>query len=92
VAQAGAAFGHLPAADLHVSHIYPGQLTVSLHTGLGDFEAWRIALGVPHRSVRYATQSEAIRLEATVEWGGGTVVLVGYGPLSLRDVERGEAS
>ncbi|NUP47243.1 MAG: hypothetical protein HOW97_08005 [Catenulispora sp.] len=92
LAQIGAAFPHLPGAVFNVSRLDLDEVTVSLHDDLGDFEAWRIALGVPASAVGYRTQPGNTVLTATVEWGGGTVELVGYGPLPQRDVERGEPS
>lgn len=92
LARVGAAFPHLPAAELNVTRVYLDRLTISLHDDIGDFEAWRVALGVPHESVEYDTLPGVTALKATVQWGGGTIELVGYGPLPLRDVERGEPS
>lgn len=36
----------LPAAEFHVSAIYPDRLDVSVHDDMGAFEAWREALGL----------------------------------------------
>jgi hypothetical protein len=47
LARIGAAFGDLPAAEFDVGRIYLGQVAVSLHDDLGDFEAWRVMLGIP---------------------------------------------
>ena len=51
----GAAFPHLPAAEMNISRVYLDRLTISLHDDIGDFETWRVALGVPHESVEYDT-------------------------------------
>ncbi|MFF5773893.1 hypothetical protein ACFY8V_32650 [Streptomyces californicus] len=36
----------LPAAEFHMSAIYPDRLDVSVHDDMGAFEAWREALGL----------------------------------------------
>jgi hypothetical protein len=90
--QIGAAFGDLPAPEFRVSRVYPDQVSISLHDNLADFEAWREALGMAVGAVEYRTQPGNTVLKVVVPWGGGTVELVGYGPLPLRDVERGGAS
>ena len=83
------AFPYLPAPEFQVSGIFPGQLAISLHDDLADFEAWRVALGVPTSDVSYGTQPGNGVLEASVKWGGADVALTGYGPLPLNDSERG---
>jgi hypothetical protein len=90
VARLVSAFGHLPAPEWNVSRIYPEQVDVSLHDDLGDFEQWRTVLGIGPDDIKYRTQSGAIVLTAKIQWGGASVNLVGYGPLPLHDVERGE--
>lgn len=87
------AFGHLPAATFGVSPIYPAQLDVSLHTNLGDFEAWREALGFPAATVKYRTQRDVCLLTITGPWGGATIELSGYGPPpKTEDADGGEES
>jgi hypothetical protein len=81
------AFGHLPAATFGVSPICPAQLDVSLHTNLGDFEAWREALGFLAATVKYRTQRDVCLLTAAAPWGGATIVLDGYGPLPKADAD-----
>lgn len=90
VARLVAAFPDLPAPEWSVSRIYPSQVDISLHDDLGDFEAWRTVLGIGPDDIKFRTQSGAIVLTAKTLWGGATINLVGYGPLPLHDVERGE--
>jgi hypothetical protein len=85
------AFGHLPAATFGTSPIYPAQLDVSLHANLGDFEAWREALGFLAAAVKYRTQRDVCLLTITGPWGGATIELSGYGPLPKADVDGGDA-
>lgn len=86
------AFGHLPGATFGASPIYPAQLDVSLHTNLGDFEAWREALGFLAATVKYRTQRDVCLLTATGPWGGATIELSGYGPLPQADAGGGGES
>jgi hypothetical protein len=79
--------GHLPAAVFSISPAYPDQLDISLHSDLGDFEAWRGALGIPSATVTYGTQTGACLLRAIAQWGGATVELAGYGPLPKPDAD-----
>ncbi|MEU0667146.1 hypothetical protein ABZ508_02785 [Streptomyces lavendulocolor] len=39
-------FGHLPAAEFHVSSVYLGRLEITVHDDLDAFELWRTALGL----------------------------------------------
>ncbi|MGW3103082.1 hypothetical protein [Streptomyces sp. NPDC001100] len=73
-------FGHLPAPHVHVSPIYPAQLTLALHDDLAHFEAWRQALGIAPDAVTHGTQSAGRThvLKTSIEYAGATLELVGY--------------
>ncbi|MFC9623405.1 hypothetical protein ACFTXM_26565 [Streptomyces sp. NPDC056930] len=75
-------FPDLPAADVRVSPIVPDQLTLSLHSDLARFEAWRSALDISPALVRREEENGGgplmwLRTETTVN--GISVELVGYG-------------
>ncbi|MEU1787083.1 hypothetical protein ABZ553_14660 [Streptomyces sparsogenes] len=74
-------FPHLPPATVQVSSITPGQLDISLHDDLGDFEAWRVALGMLPEWVDQRPQPGAMRLTVAGRFAGVEVKLVGYAPL-----------
>lgn len=74
-------FPHLPSAVIQVSPIIPGQLDISLHDNLDDFEAWRAALGILPEWVNQKAQPGAMRLVATGRFAGVEVALTGYAPL-----------
>ncbi|MEU1663598.1 hypothetical protein [Streptomyces sparsogenes] len=74
-------FGHLPPATIQVSTITPGQLDISLHDSLADFEAWRVALGMFSEWVDQRSQPGAMRLTVAGRFAGVEVKLVGYAPL-----------
>ncbi|OMI34416.1 hypothetical protein [Streptomyces sparsogenes] len=74
-------FGHLPPATFQVSSITPGQLDISLHDSLADFEAWRVALGMLPEWVDKRTQPSAMSLTARGRFAGVEVALIGYAPL-----------
>lgn len=84
-------FGHLPAAEFHVSRVYPDRLSIRLYSNLTEFEVWREALGIPVDAVEYRTQPGDSVLTAITPWGGAIVELVGYGPLP-KDADGGEES
>jgi hypothetical protein len=92
LARVVAAFPDLPAPEWNVSRVDPEQVDISLHDDLGDFEAWRTVLGIGPDDITYRAQSSATVLTAKIQWGEASVNLVGYGPLPLHDVERGEPS
>lgn len=78
-AQLARALGHLPGARVEVGHIFPGQLCVSLHNDLGDFEAWREALGIPAADVHHKEYAPgAMCLTATSKYAGAEIELTGY--------------
>ena len=81
--------GDLPAAAFGISPIFPDRLDISLHSDLGDFEAWREALGFPAATVKYRTQRDVCLLTAAAQWGGATIVLDGYGPLPKTEADGG---
>jgi hypothetical protein len=72
----------LPAPHIDVTPIYPNVLTLSLHHSLGDFEAWREALGITPDSVerKILGAGTTAMLEARTLFAGATVELVGHGP------------
>lgn len=74
-------FPHLPDAAIKASHIYPGRLDISLHDDIGDFEAWRVALGMLPEWVDQGAQPGSMVLTATGRFAGVVVELVGYAPL-----------
>ncbi|SCE55982.1 hypothetical protein GA0115234_11212 [Streptomyces sp. DvalAA-43] len=75
-------FPDLPAADAAVSRIYDTRVELSIHDGLGQFEAWRAALGVAPAQVVRGTQcggGPLMWLHADTVVDGVTIHLVGYG-------------
>lgn len=72
----------LPAADVHVSPIYPNHLEIHCHDSFAKFEAWREALKAdPGKVERREQGSATVHLKAAAEFAGITVALHGYGPL-----------
>ncbi|WP_318218478.1 hypothetical protein [Streptomyces sp. SCL15-6] len=73
-------FPHLPAPDIDLTRIYPDRLTLCFHDGLGVFEAWREALGVPPEAVTHTVQSGGSThvLRASTVYAGATLHLRGY--------------
>lgn len=78
MAQIAAAFRHLPAATLEVGAVYPEDLTVRLHDGLDDFEAWREALGIPVDDITFSARPSGITLKARTKFAGAALDLIGY--------------
>ncbi|MFD8088672.1 hypothetical protein [Streptomyces malaysiensis] len=74
-------FPHLPGAVIKASHIYPGRLDISLHDDVGDFEAWRVALGMLPEWVEQGAQPGSMVLTASGRFAGVEVELTGYAPL-----------
>lgn len=77
-------FAGLPAAEIHVSPIYPNRIELTLHemsSTFGDFEAWREALRIPASAVDTRTWDHTLCLQAEGALLGSTVVLTAYGPL-----------
>lgn len=73
---------NLPAPHVGMSPHYPHRLTLSVHSDLAGFEAWREALGIDPAEVRRNTQSGGTTLVLT---GAATIAdahveLVGYAP------------
>lgn len=70
---------------LPAEEIVPSKHGVSVHLygGLGDFEAWREALGIPVEEVQFNIRSgNGTSMRADTEFAGVTVALVGYsGPV-----------
>jgi len=80
----------LPGAHFGVSTIFPNQLDISLHDGLGAFELWREALGIPADAVKFSARNTAMNLKATTTFAGATVELIGYAdPLPNQNVNGG---
>ncbi|MFJ1613858.1 hypothetical protein ACIODT_10570 [Streptomyces sp. NPDC088251] len=75
-------FPDLPAADAAVSRIYGTRVELSIHDDLGQFEAWRSALGIAPAQVVRGTEcggGPLMWLRADAVLDGVTVHLVGYG-------------
>jgi hypothetical protein len=73
-------FGHLPAPDVDLTHVYPDRLTLRFHEGLHAFEAWREALAVPPEKVTHRLQSggTTLVLKAWTDYAGAELHLHGY--------------
>ncbi|MFG3381616.1 hypothetical protein [Streptomyces sp. NPDC047999] len=84
-------FGHLPAPNVQVSPITPGELSLCFHDDLGAFEAWRDALGVPGEAVscRERSAGRTRVLKAAVDYGGAVVELVGFSDIPAAMVAGG---
>ncbi|MGW3629122.1 hypothetical protein ACWD7F_03015 [Streptomyces sp. NPDC005122] len=84
-------FGSLPAPYVQVSPVYPDRLTLSLHDGLPDFEAWREALGIAPETVTCRAQANGVRhvLCAFVSYEGAELELVAYGDIRTPAQEGG---
>ncbi|WP_274916538.1 hypothetical protein [Streptomyces sp. WZ-12] len=84
-------FPDLPALDIDINLIYPDQLRLISYDGFGAFEAWREALEVPpdavtYRGLRELGAGHSSVLEASTDYAGTRLRLVGYG-----QVEAGKA-
>lgn len=69
---------------LPAEEIVPSKdgVSVHLHGGLADFEAWREALGIPVEEVAFHVRSGGTTMRADTEFAGVLVALVGYsGPV-----------
>lgn len=73
----------LPAAEFHLSPVYPGRLDVSTHGPVADFGVWMKALGLPAPEPVHYNGSSWLATEGVVD--DVPVVLNGYG--SLEDVQ-----
>lgn len=76
-------FPELPAADVHVSRLFPDQVELAFHDDLGAFEAWRAALAIRPEAVRFGTQGvddSTMNLRVQALYGACTLSLVAYGP------------
>ncbi|MGD3106272.1 hypothetical protein [Streptomyces sp. YGL11-2] len=80
-------FGHLPAPNVDLSHIYPERLTLRFHEGLHAFEAWREALAVPPEKVTHDVQGDGTTrvLTAWTDYAGAHVHLHGYTDVPTAD-------
>jgi hypothetical protein len=74
-------FPDLPAPTVGMTTIYPKQLELALHQGLGPFEVWRAALGIEPDAVRFREQSDGRTwtLTALGEFAGAEIKLTAYG-------------
>ncbi|MGW5352248.1 hypothetical protein ACWERV_17265 [Streptomyces sp. NPDC004031] len=68
----------LPAPYIEVSPRRPDTINVSVHGGFGDFEAWRVALHIPIKDVRFNNGASNAYLSALGSFSGATVQLTGY--------------
>lgn len=78
----GRTFAHLPGADINLSPITPGVLTLSVHDDLDGFEQWRMALGIAAEDVDHCQRPGRghMTLKAVTTFARVTVELVGYAP------------
>ncbi|MER8004829.1 hypothetical protein [Streptomyces sp. NPDC094149] len=75
----------LPADEIRPS---TAGVSVHLHGGFGDFEAWREALGIPIEEVSFRTNAAGTAMSADVEFAGVTVALLGHsGPMPANPVQ-----
>ncbi|MEU9284154.1 hypothetical protein AB0D57_05355 [Streptomyces sp. NPDC048275] len=73
--------GNLPAPTVGLTPIFPERLELSLHNGLGEFEVWRVALGVRPDQVEFGEQAgDTWVLKAFAPYAGAEVRLIAYGP------------
>ncbi|MEV7994886.1 hypothetical protein AB0O67_24135 [Streptomyces sp. NPDC086077] len=76
-----AEYGDLPAPAVGVSTVYPERLELSLHEGLGAFDAWRAALDIRPDEVEFREQAgNTWTLTASAPYAGAEVRLIAYGP------------
>lgn len=69
----------LPADEIIPS---TAGVSVHLHGGLADFEAWREALHIPVEEVSFHVRAGGTTMRADTEFAGVVVALVGYsGPV-----------
>ncbi|MDT3395461.1 hypothetical protein RKE29_02140 [Streptomyces sp. B1866] len=75
-----AAFGHLPAASISLSPYTPQRIDIGFHDhgSLAHFETWREALGILPEAVSYREFTLHVSLNATVQFAGADVRLIGY--------------
>jgi hypothetical protein len=65
----------LPADDVAISR---KGVSVHLHGGFADFEAWREALTIPINDVAFFVRGGGTTLRADIKFAGVPVALVGY--------------
>lgn len=68
---------YLPAAEFHVSPVYPTRLEISLHDRLADFEVWLTALGLSAPAPLHYAGTSWLTAEGVVD--DVPVTLNGYG-------------
>ncbi|MET7823503.1 hypothetical protein ABZT23_02370 [Streptomyces sp. NPDC005386] len=72
--------GDLPAPTVSLSTVYPERLELHLHNGLGEFESWRVALGIRPDAVEFRGQSTGPwTLMASANYAGADILLAAYG-------------
>jgi len=64
----------LPAEEIVPS---TAGISVHLHGGLADFEAWREALGIPVEEVAFYPRPDGSSMCADVEFAGVTIAILG---------------
>ncbi|MBM4794604.1 hypothetical protein HXP44_21695 [Streptomyces sioyaensis] len=86
-------YPHLPAPCLDVSTVYPDLLTLSFHSDLGGFEAWRDALSIAVETVSHHVQGDGRTqvLEAEADYAGARLHLVGYAKIPAPEAVRSRA-
>ncbi|HEY5835966.1 hypothetical protein [Streptomyces sp.] len=78
--QIAVSLGHLPAANIDISSVYPDRLFIRLHDNLGAFEAWRDALGIPADAVFYRSGASGMTLKAESRYAAATIELTAQAP------------
>lgn len=75
----------LPADEIRPT---ASGVSVHLHGGFGDFEAWREALAIPTDEVSFHVRSDTTTMRAETEFASVPLALVGYsGPTPAPTVE-----
>ncbi|MFF0184609.1 hypothetical protein [Streptomyces sp. NPDC005244] len=75
-----AEYGDLPTPTVGITPIYPERLDLSLHNGLGEFEVWRVALGIRAETVEFGEQcGDTWTLRGTAPYAGAEIRLIAYG-------------
>lgn len=71
-------FPLLPAPHIQISGIAPSEVTLHLHDGAAQFEAWREALEIDPPEVGYSEAGSAGYLRASLLVGLISVKMIGY--------------
>ena len=83
---------HLPALHVSLMGHSPDKLHLYLHDDLADFEAWRMALGIPSESVTCGPLStDKMQLAGRGTFDGIDIELHGFAP-ALPEAAIGSAA